>query len=214
MNSHSEVIGIWLAGHRIAVAWLSLVAVSWGVVTSFALITLPLQFPYEAAGQFVNSGVVVGLVVPVAITAGLLEEGPAQLLAGAARELAAYRVATGVVFLVLVVLLASLAALPRWVPSGLVIGDSACYAALTLLGTGVVGLGRGWLLPLGAAMIASAPGVIPWQVNYLYLAGHGDDLAPVTAVTALLGLVVYARCGSAGLWGARRLCASTETLPD
>jgi hypothetical protein len=203
-----------LAAHR--ASWRSALAliVSWVALAGAARVSLPLQYPYQALDQMISTGVVVGVVLPVGVSVLVLDEGSQQLVAGASRRLARSRAMALGAYLAVTLLGASSAATAVSVDSGLFVGDAVFLSACALLGVSALGIRLGWLFPAAAALIASAPGLIPWQANLLYRHGYADDLMPYTAGLLAMGAVGYVRGGAGGLGGRRILGSSAEALTD
>lgn len=165
----------------------------------FSLVSLPLKFPFEAQREMVDSGVIVGLVLPLVVIARVLDEGPPQLMVGASRALGPARLGWVCGYAVMVAVGSAAAWWLAPVPFSLFTADALFLAAVTVLGVGTLGSRLGWLLPLAIALAASAPGLIPWQANLLYREGQAGALLLITAIVAAIGCAGHVRFGSLGM---------------
>lgn len=183
--------------------WLCYMAGAWLGLGVFTFVALPLKFPLEAQDEMVDSGVVVGLVVPLAVMSRILDEGPVHLVASAARNLTAVRLGWATAFLCV----ACIGSVVAWtiapVPFSLFLSDTFFLGAATVLGVGVLGSRLGWLLPLVVTLVASGPGLIPWQSNLLYREDTSIVLLLLAGAVTVLGLIAYGQKGSLGLLSAR-----------
>jgi hypothetical protein len=214
MTSRAEITGAVAAAHRLSPTTSAVFVGSWAALVLATRVTLPLQYPYEALDQMISTGVVVGLVLPIAATAIVLDEGPPEIVTAAARSLVVPRASAVVLYAALVGAAASSLASVVPVDFALLVGDAAFLAAKALIGVCLLGLGLGWIVPLATALIASATSLIPWQVDLLYRHGHADELAPITAGLLSLGLAGYVRLGSMGLLGRRATRTSAGQLAE
>jgi hypothetical protein len=188
MTYSQDEFFMMLASHQITRRWVAyLLGGWWGAIIS-AAVTIPLKYPYQAAGQVIDTGAVVGLVLPLAITSRCLDEGPPQLIATAARSLCWLRLMWATGFLGTVGVFAALMAILTPVPWGVLVGDAYLLAGLSLWGVATLGASLGWLAPLAAALVASAPGFVPWQWNILY---RRDDLTDLAMVSTLVTIARY-----------------------
>ena len=192
----TKTISAWAAAHSLTWRWAAAVVLSWASVSLFASITVPIKYPYEALGTVIDSGVIVGLTVPIAVSGVVLFEGPRELIRGSARSLFVARVAllAGVYVTTLVAALAT--AVASSLPVAIVVVNSLLLVALLAVGVSLLGVGLGWILPLVCTFVFSAPGLVPWDYNVLYQ----RDVSSVYLATVLTALVVgmwaYATGGS------------------
>jgi hypothetical protein len=178
--------------------WAAVIAAAWLSVLLFAAITLPMKYPQELHGRIIDSGLVVGLTIPVAAMARTLDEGAPHLVKTASRALARNRASwAGGMLAATATLAAGLSALLP-VPAVLMVADSLLLAAVAVLGAGLVGGDVAWVPPLVLAGVASAPGVVPLSVNVLYHHDQAGLTLLIAIVTAVTGVAVYARRGSVG----------------
>jgi hypothetical protein len=202
------------AAHRFS--WRGAVALvaSWVALAVAAKVSLPLQYPYQALDEMISTGIVVGLILPISVSVIVLDEGPAHLVAGAARRLIWSRALSAGAYAVVTLLGAVSAASAVNVDFDLLVGDAMFLSATALIGVSALGLRLGWILPTAVALVASAPGLIPWQANLLYRHGYADHLAPVTVGLLAVGAVGHLCVGSGGLGAQRMLRSSAQALTD
>lgn len=180
----------------------------------FGLVTLPLKFPFEAQRELVDSGVIVGLVLPLVVMSRILDEGPHQLVVGASRALARARLCWVGGYAGAVAVGSATAWWIAPVPFSLFAADALFLAAVTVLGVGTLGSRLGWILPLASALVASAPGLVPWQANLLYRQGHAAILLLIAAIVATAGSAGYARFGSLGVIKGNTVRRADAALTD
>jgi hypothetical protein len=187
VRHRSDTLAAWRSAHHLTPRWLGGVVGAWLCHGVFAAVAIPLDYPYEARGQVIDTGVVVGLVLPIAVVAVALDEGPDYLVRGAARSLLLVRFGLAVAYLEVVAGMAAVVAVVAALPLLLVVLDAVLLASLTLTGTSVFGVKGGWIPAAAAAVIVSAPGLLPWKLNLMY---HLEVGRPF--VVAVLGLGVAA----------------------
>ncbi|MGL5824418.1 MAG: hypothetical protein ACRCYU_06215 [Nocardioides sp.] len=192
-------LGDVLATRGLSPRWWGSLVAAWLAVAVFARVSLPLKFPFDAQDKMIDSGVVVGLVVPIAVMTQLLDEGSPQLVAGAARRLRRSRwlMAGGYVALAAVggLVVGLLAPAPRL----LVLGDALLLAGLSVFGAGLLGARLAWLVPLSVTMVVSAPGLVPWSANLPYRTESACEVLMIALVVAGAGLATYGRFGAYGV---------------
>lgn len=186
----------WRKAHGLTAAWAAGCLAAWIGTILVAAVSVPLKYPYEAAGTIIDSASVVGLLVPVAVVGLCLREGPRHLVLGAARPLWPQRLALALACSTAVFAGAWTLALLADLPTTVVLLDAQLYFALLLVSTSLWGVALGWVTPLALALLMSAPGLIPWQWNFLY--NQDVTLERWAAVAAVLavGLSAYAWRGS------------------
>ena len=79
--------GPWRKVRGITPGWAGACLLAWGCAVLVAAVTVPLKYPYEAAGTVVDSAAVMGLLGFVAVVGLSLREGPRHLVRGAALRL-------------------------------------------------------------------------------------------------------------------------------
>jgi hypothetical protein len=199
------------AAHGVTLKRVGVMLGCWALLIGFARVALPIQYPYEALGEMIDTGLVVGLVLPLTVSVSLLDEGPVELLSGVARTLALYRLASCALYGAAVAALSCLAALTVRVSMGLLVGDAMFLGAVAVIGVSTLGPRLGWTPLLAVALVASAPTLIPWQANWLYRRGQSAELVPVTLALFAVGSFLYAHFGSAGVLAQRRLRVTGES---
>ena len=175
---------------------MSYIILAWIALAGFTYVSLPLKYPYQASTQMIDSGVVVGLVLPLAVMSRLLDEGPSHLVTTASRRLATARLAWAAAFTLGTFVASTATYLATPVPYSLFVSDALFLSALTVLGTSLLDSAAGWTLPLCAALIGSGPSLIPWQANLLYREHSGSKPLLLTLVVRLLGFISYSRLGA------------------
>ncbi|WP_418058483.1 hypothetical protein [Pimelobacter simplex] len=196
MGRHGPIISAWAAAHGLSWRWGGGVVASWAAVSLFAAITVPLKYPYEAIGTVVDSGVIVGLIVPIAVSGTVLFEGPRDLVRLSARSLAPPRIPLLAAVYAVTCLAAGVTAWAAALPVAVVVVDAMLLAALLAVGVSLLGVGLGWILPGLCTFVFSAPGLIPWDYNVLYQRDVSATYLVGVAVALIVGLVAYALCGS------------------
>lgn len=167
----------------------------WLSVALGARIALPVNFPYQARHEVIDTAVVVVLLVPIVLAAQVLDERPASAVRTAARPLGAERLIWVSIFLAQSVMGALLVTALAPVPADLVLADSLLLSAGVVLGSVWLGPARGWGPVTVVVALASTPGLVPASANLFYV----TSLLPVTGSAALasaaLALSCYARAG-------------------
>lgn len=189
----------WCAAHHVGRAVLGASLASWAGLCAFAAVTIPLKYPFDARGQVVDSGVVVGVLVPIAVLNVLLDEGPPELVRASARPLGRERIALATVLLVLVAALSWAVARTAALPTGLVCCDALMLQSLTVSGAALFGGRRGWVLAAAAAAAMSAPGLVPWELDVAYHRDVASGYAAAVALAAVTSTGLYAVRGASGL---------------
>lgn len=191
-----RAFGAWAAAHGLTWRWAGMSLTSWAAVSLFAAITVPIKYPYEAIGTVVDSGVVVGLLVPIAVSGTILFEGPADLVRLAARDLALPRAALLACVYAMTCAAAGVTAVLASLPVAVVVVDALLLVALLAVGVSLLGVGLGWLLPGACAFAFSAPGLVPWDLNVLYRRDVSATYLAIVAIALLIGTIAYALRGS------------------
>lgn len=186
----------WCAAHHLRPRWLAAVLASWACHGVFAAVSIPLDYPYEERGHVIDTLVVVGMVLPLAVVAVALDEGPDELVRGAARSLVLCRLGLAAAYLAVVLGMAAVVAIVAVLPLFLVIIDAAFLASLTLLGAGVLGAERAWIPAAVVAVVVSAPGLLPWSLNVMYHVEVSRSFGVGVGVTAVVAVTIYSVRGS------------------
>jgi hypothetical protein len=76
--------------------------------------------------------------------------------------------------------------------------DATVFTSLTIIGTSLGSVRLGWALAAVVALVMSAPGLVPWDLNVLYHRAVGPWFGAVSAGCALGAVVTYARSGATG----------------
>lgn len=194
-----DLVRAWRTIHHLERRWVMLVAGSWAALSLFAAVTVPIKYPYEAREQVVDSGVVIGLLVPLAVMNLVLDEGPGDLVRTASLKMTRFRFGVAGAYLIVASLMSVLVAFAVALPRGLVLADAILLASLSLLGTSLFGLRLGWLLPGAVAFAMSAPGLVPFRFNPLYNREIGSTFVVCVAIAGVAGMLAYLRLGAAGL---------------
>lgn len=189
--------------HNLERRWFTTAVGSWLALWLFASISLPLKYPYEARGQVVDSGVVIGLLVPLAVMNVVLYEGPADSVRTAARRLVDVRLAVCLGYFALAALSATAMAWAVSLPVQLVLADALLLGALNIAGTALLGVRLGWTLAALVAFTMSAPGLVPFEFNAFYHRDVGSVFLAVVAVIATVATLLFIRTGATGVRPAR-----------
>lgn len=188
----------WRIVHHFEPKWFAMVAASWGALFLFASVTIPIKYPYEARGQVVDSGVVIGLLVPLAVMNLALDEGPEDLIRTASRRLSGARLAVASAYLSTASAMAAFMALAAALPLRLVLADALILGSLNIIGTSLFGVRLGWSIPGAVAFTMSAPGLVPFNFNALYNREVSTAFIACVALAAVVAMVAYLRGGSTG----------------
>lgn len=162
----------------------------WLVVALAASIALPFNFPYQSREEIIDTAVIIVLLVPIVLSAQILDERPASAVRIAARPLHVERFMWASVFVAQTALGALLVTALAPVPAGLVLSDSLILAAGVMLGFSWLGPARGWIPVTLVVAMASAPGLVPATVNVFYMTA----LLPATSWTAASSIVLAVAC--------------------
>jgi hypothetical protein len=162
----------------------------WIVIALAASIALPFNFPYQAGEEVIDTAVIIVLLVPIVLSAQMLDERPASAVRTAARRLRAERFMWASVFVAQTALGALLVTALAPVPAGLVLADSLILAAGVILGFSWLGPARGWMPIALVTAAASTPGLVPSTVNVFYMTA----LLPLTRWTAATSIVLAVAC--------------------
>lgn len=206
-RSPDSLPAAWCAAHNLRPNWFAGAAGSWLALWLFASITIPLKYPYEARGEVVDSGVVVGLLIPLAVMNVVLDEGPQDLVRTAARRLSSFRLAIVLAYLLTAALMSAIMAAAANLPTGLVLADTILLASLSILGTGLLGVRLGWAPAAAVAFTMSAPGLIPWHLNAVYHRDVGTEFAVVIVALTIIATAVFLLTGATGIRGTRSWAA-------
>ena len=183
---------VWLSQARgLGVKSIGFLVASVVVAILAATVTVQLRTPADRlyTGPVLDSGVLVGLALPVSVLASLLQDRSAWLSVTSPRRLSWLRVAwLGTLLTVtLAVDLTIVAALPAQVPARLVAADFLALFALALGGGVILGRPLAWIPPALFALVCSVPGLVPIRANWLALA----DRAGEVGVLAVAGITVF-----------------------
>lgn len=170
----------------------------WLTLAAYLALGLPLFYPYQIHEGVVDSGVVVGLVLPVCVASRLLEEATPFLARTTSRSLSTDRSLWSLVFVGFTAFAASIVAIGTPVPFGLFVADSMLLSALAVLGSGLVGGSATWIGPLVFAITLSIPGLVPLKWNLLYSQEAAASTLLVAAIALGPALAVYTCRGSNG----------------
>jgi len=192
--------------------WWAAWAFSWLVLVAASAVTIPFMYPYDLAEDFIDSGVVVGLCLPILVAARILREGPVEQVLTAARPLWGWRLGAGFVFTTATVAVAAVAGLAIPVNHVQLVLDSFVLVGAGLTSAGVLGARGTWVGPVTLVTVSSAPGLLPLQYNLLYRVTAHQELALCGVALLLLGGVGYARWGSIGVVG--RGHTTADARPD
>lgn len=198
-RADDSLLAAWCAAHNVGPKWLAGAGGSWVALWLFASITIPLKYPYEARGQVVDSGVVVGLLIPLAVMNVVLDEGPRDLVRASARRLSPYRLTLAIGYFLTVALMSATMATASALPTSLVVTDSILLASLSILGTGLLGVRLGWAPSAAVAFTMSAPGLIPWHLNAVYHRDVGPEFVVIVVTLAVTAIAVFAQTGATEL---------------
>lgn len=198
-------LATFLAVHGLDGRWLRFTTASWLGVFLFGAVALPWRYPSEVLGTVIATGLVIGLLLPAVAFARLLDEGPAHLVLTASRRLASTRMLWSLLLIACQAGIATLAAAGMSAtPPLLVVADAVLLTAAAVLSVALFGLAAGWLLPLILVSVFTAPGVVPWNANILYLHTLAPVTAGVAAATSTIAAAAYTAFGSVGLWTRHR----------
>ena len=197
-TSDDGLFSAWRNVHHVDAKWLATVAASWTALSLFAAVTVPIKYPYEARAQVVDSGVVIGLLVPLAVMNLMLEEGPEDLIRTASLRLSRVRFAVAGGYVAVASLMSVLLAFAVSLPRGLVLADALLLAALSLLSTTLFTVRLGWLLPSLVGFTMSAPGLIPFQYNPMYNREISSVFIVAVVVAVAAAMLLYLRDGATG----------------
>lgn len=151
-------------------------------------------YPHDLRGTYVDSLSVAATVLPIAVLAGILDEGLPSVVLTRRRSLALERLGWALAFVAAGV---GLAAGTAGAPAGHLVLVAVLLAGATVLGAATVGVGTAWVLPGVIVAVCSAPGLIPLRHNVVYSLTTDDVLGPVAAAVLVIGTAVYARRGAA-----------------
>lgn len=174
-------------------------AATWIAFCVLRLASLPLLYPYQVTDGILDSGLVVGLVLPVAVGSRVLVEADFPPTRTAVRPLAGDRLFWAAVALLVSVVGSSLVAWTNAGASLSVLAAGLLLASLGLLGVGLLGAHGQWAVPLAVAFVASVPDLVPARWNVLYLTSASGQVLLLSGVVLAVSLPIYARSGSTGV---------------
>lgn len=185
-------------GRLLAALFLTVVAAIGAASVAFQMRTPADQ---QASGLTLDSIVLLGAVLPVAVLARTLRDSSAWLVATSPRSLLAQRAAwvavlygsaLGVALVITWPLAqAQLPAVVFW--ATLVLFDTAVLSAI------LFGSNATWLLPGATALICSTPGLVPLKYNWLVAADRTEELAYTAIVLGLVAAAAYVALDEYGL---------------
>lgn len=182
----------WLARVR-GLTWKTAVAlgVSCAAALVAATVSVQLRTPADQlyVGPVLDTAILVGLMLPVAVLASLLEDKSPWLAITSPRAQPLLRAAWLGVLVAVTLCVGGLlaAAVPAQIPGSLIFADFLALFALALGSAVVLGRPLAWLPPAALALACSTPGLVPLASNWLVLADHA---ARVTWL-GLAALVVF-----------------------
>lgn len=138
---------------------------------------------------------VLAFVVPVAAAMRLLEEGPVSLVRTRVRRLTWPRALIATLTVVVTGAGAAASATVVSLPLQHSIALVVTQSSLGVLGTTGLGPTRGWLMPGGLTLLATAPGVVPWRGNLFYNGQRTGELTLLAVTLTAVAVMAYARSG-------------------
>lgn len=209
----------WLLSSRgVDLRYLALLIASTMTAWLATEVTVELRTPADRAVQAdtLDSAVLVGLVLPVAVLARSLQNRLAWLAETAARSVRTERaIWFGLVAGVGAVLCAGIVVLaPDQLLTTLIVCDFFVLLGLAVLCAVTLGAGRAWVAPSVAALVFSTPGVVPVRWNVL---ANGDLQSSAIALAVVLlvsAAVAYVAFDDYGLDRRARLIERTPGVTE
>ncbi|MFL6107936.1 MAG: hypothetical protein ACJ72L_13320 [Marmoricola sp.] len=189
-----------------------------GVAETAALISIQLRTPADQLidSPVLDTAVIVGLALPVAVLGRTAEDRMAWLLATSSRQLYLIRTAWVLVLYSAGGLVAAVLAFtaPGQQPAQLIFADEMLLLSLAVISAVLFSAQLCWLLPVAAALAISSPGLIPLRVNWPVLADHARAVSAIDIFMLALGGTAYIIWDDYGLSPLRRLVARTPGVTD
>lgn len=202
--------------------------VSWGVILMIALsvlaalgmshVAVDLRRPEDQnfAGETLNSAVLAGLILPVAVLTRLLQDRMAWAVVTSPRNVTRQRAGWFICWECTAFVCA--VAVGTFAPASqhpiLVSADLAFLAQLGMIGAVALGAPLGWLIPTIVALAFSTPGIVPIRYNYLALASRAHVVAMDAALLALLAGLLFVLLDDYGVARRRRLIERTPGVTE
>ena len=98
----------------------------------------------------------------------LLDEGPPSLGRTRSRTIRTFRIGIMLAFFAQCAASAALIAWFAQLPRAHLIAVVLAQTALGIMGSSTLGSGRGWVLPGSLTLLATTPGLLPWEINAIY----------------------------------------------
>lgn len=172
---------------------------AWIVASLFDFVTIPAMLPHEDPRTFITSEALAGLILPLAICAVVLDEGPPALIASAGRRLGPSRLAWATAYVACMTASTWLESCLVPIETGTFVADGLFAAALTAGGVGLLGLRGGWLVPAVVIGSFGVPGLIPWSWNWVYRTDRHGPMTAIALIATAIGIAVFTAGGSRGL---------------
>jgi len=173
-------------------------AAAWLLPLLVARFGVPLRGDARDLPAELDTMSVLAFVIPITAGLRLLDEGPPSLLRTRSRTFRTLRI--GIVLAIFAQCAAS-AALIAWfaqLPGAHLIAVVLAQNALGIIGSATLGSGRFWVLPGSLTLLATTPGLLPWEIN----ASYNQKL---TAQMSVLAAVLIGFAAAAYLtWGLER----------
>ena len=177
-----------------------MVLLAWLLPVAVASIGVPFRRDGTDMLAEVDSISVLAFMVPVASAMRFLEEGPTSLTRTRRRPLGLLRAGAAVTLVGVTSFGAGLTALACSLPVHHVVALVATQAALAVFASSFLGSSRGWLVPGAATLVASTPGLVPWNVNLAY---NLDLTEALTWIAGMVTVIAVGRFAARGLGNAR-----------
>lgn len=186
-----------------------LLVVSLMVAVAAARVSINLRTPADRLikSDILDSGILLGMCVPVAIIVRMTQDRAAWLSVTGCRSVARVRSVWALFLLCLGVGMSCLLAalVPGQQSRVLIAVDFQALLATGLLGAVVLGAELGWLLPTLVAMAASTPGLLPISTNILVRADRVRYVEVAAGGLGILAIALFIAFDDYGIAPSRRL---------
>ena len=200
MNEARNSIRTYWSVRALSRAEAMVALLSWLLPLAVASIGVPFGRAGTEMLAEVDSISVLAFMVPVASAMRFLEEGPTSLTRTRRRPLGLLRAGAAVTLVGVTSFGAGLTALACSLPVHHVVALVATQAALAVFASSFLGSSRGWLVPGAATLVASTPGLVPWNVNLAY---NLDLTEALTWIAGMVTVIAVGRFAARGLGNAR-----------
>ncbi|MFN8098246.1 MAG: hypothetical protein U0Q21_08175 [Dermatophilaceae bacterium] len=195
MTPFGDDLRVYLSSRGLTVSGSAAAAATWLVPLLVARFGVPLRGDGGDLPTELDTMSVLAFVIPISAVLRLLDEGPPALLRTRARVLRKLRACVVLVTLALGAANAALIARFDGLPVKHLVAVVLAQSALGVLGCCALGSGRGWIVPGTVTLIATTPGLLPWEINAVYNQQLTATMIAIAGLLTILGVTAYVTLG-------------------